>query len=264
MNIQNWSEKLKKDIVEGKTVVVKNMPDTEYHAITHLGSTSIINADKTLLHMEHYKPKSDSDLYKAYHLALLEKDRKSKDVIVCKGTFALGDNKKLKIKARAEGKLCLNESDGATLEEMLSFQKNSTLFQQFVDAGDNEVSFFCTFPNGLKVKARADSVLFDLKLFMDLKTIHTPAKKFNARTNMYLMESKGYHLQTAHYLLVIKHCLGEVYKPIHFISENAKPYTVYNSNFGEQKITQYIQQVHKIYKKIVNNDDNSEQLYTME
>ncbi len=145
MRIIEYNKTNSHEIIEkidlGESLIIKGMPDTVYHSVTsHLGSTSIINADKSIDHMKHYKPKAKSDLYKAYHLGLLEGDRKSKDIIVVKGTFAKGENKIIREQAKLDGKLCLNESDGKSLDDMLLFQKNSDFFQKFVDTGDSEVN----------------------------------------------------------------------------------------------------------------------------
>ncbi len=294
---------LLKRIKSGESLIVKNLPDTIYHSIeTHLGSTKIINAFKSMEHMESYVPKSKSSaLYQAFHCILLEgrgeftkkftflnenqlkEDLTERlnaiDVEMCivadkkptkteikeaqKGVNITNLKKERKEFYRTNGVTVLSETDYKTAKEFQECQekRSNSLLNTFIENGISELSFFCKDPvTGLLLKGRGDNVNLDKGIITDLKGLLSPSSKTTEHTISRMMQTKGYLWQACHYLYILKIITDKDFTFLHFIHENAAPYTIFGAKYEEDSFTQGGQILLEKYKEIKAYMDNPKEV----
>ncbi len=185
--LQEQRLELLSDIQSGKSIIVKNLPEELYHSIdSHLGSTKIVKAFRSMQHMMFYEAKSGStELFRAFHCILLE----GVDMFNKKFTFLDDEKLKAELKERLDaientirstqpkatktlikesqkgvnitnlkkekkelylkqGVSVLSENNFLIALDFKKFQEKRTnsLLNTFIENGISELSFFCKCP----------------------------------------------------------------------------------------------------------------------
>lgn len=207
---------------------VSNLPESDYHGHSALGSTDLKLILRSPLHYRHKKETQEDtpalNFGKAFHMAILEPDRFQSDVAVMpkfsgKGSVAERERWALE----HQGKLILSESELDDVKQMRARVLFHKAASRLLTKGVAEESFFWEdAETGLKCKARSDYLRTD-RIVIDVKTTQDASLSEFQKTILYYK----YHLSAAHYLDGISQVTCQQYDTFLIIAcEKTAPYAV--------------------------------------